>query len=178
MRQPLLSLSLLFLSVLLSNCGNSSSSGGGAPVETQSSLEFYLSDGDCFRASNNTPVSQSNCNNLDFELADGICVRQSDQIQVSIGNCINTNFFRGSGLCFNRSGAEVDEGFCINGTSSNGDDDDIDNADGLPTKVCDGQYILFRQDGIYYGECDGIRGGNCSQRRLFEERSGQFVYCL
>lgn len=168
-----LSFALFAAGMILSACGSDGGGGGGAA--TPKSQTYYLSDGECYRASSNQEVELSRCDNLLFIIEDGECLRKADDVEVAISFCTNNRFFFGQNSCFNRSGQEVDDRDCEPSSSSNGtsaDKDDYEN------KVCDGDYTLFRQDGVYQGQCDGRRGGNCSGLIMFEERTQKFVYCL
>lgn len=170
---------LLLLGLALGACG---SKGGGGSSDTNTNKEtksavYYLSDGVCFRQTNNSKVSDSNCKDFTFGLQGGACFNLKTQKEVSLSNCTGNRFFEGSRGCFDRSGDIVSNALC---------DGEGNNDGGTSTgKRCEGNhYILYDLEGAIRVNCHsgnnycGCSGrNNCESPMLLDERTNDFIIC-
>ena len=166
MKAIMIILSIFAITFGLTACGGS---GGGNSSTEAIAQAFYLSDGECYRSSNNETEPQSRCDNLIYAIENGTCVNENFDEQ-SLNLCTSNRYFRGSDGCMDRTGRVVESSLCGDSTSTQGL---------FPLVTCTSkEYILLDDGEQYFVTCDGRTGnGRCSGIRLYDQERGGFVEC-
>jgi len=164
--------------IIVAACG-SDDNNAAAPAANptpNNSRDFYISDNDCYRASNNQRVSNSNCSGYDYAIRGGQCYKGSERS--NLNNCTRNTYYMSDNGCYDRSGNTVAESRC-GSYDDNHYDDEYDYDNGSGSNACRGPHLFFDDDGeIYEVNCDGrSRTGNCSEYYLFDIDDQNWVHC-